>query len=82
MHAMSGSIIVLVKQIAANETTFSGAQLMRQCLSYLYTYFDQHRVDIIDQVECAVHDKLHIYPLFGICYFPWHKHRIEGTNVF
>ena len=25
---------------------------------------------------------LHIYPLCGIFYFPWHSHQIEGTNGF
>ena len=34
-------------------------------------------------LECGVHDRLdhlHIYPLCGIFYFPWHRHQIEGTN--
>ena len=31
-------------------------------------------------LECGVHDSLHIYPLFGIFYFPWHRHQMEGTN--
>ena len=26
----------------------------------------------------GVHNRLHIYPLCGICYFPWHRHQIEG----
>ena len=30
----------------------------------------------------GVHDRLHIYPLHGIFYFPWHRHQIEGTNGF
>ena len=30
----------------------------------------------------GVHDRLHIYPLCGIFYFPWHRHQIEGTNGF
>ena len=34
------------------------------------------------RLECGVHDRLHIYPLCGIFYFPWHRHRIEGTNGF
>ena len=34
------------------------------------------------RLECGVHDRLHIYPLCGIFYFPWHRHQIEGTNVF
>ena len=34
------------------------------------------------RLECGVHDKLHIYPLCGIFYFPWHRHQIEGTNGF
>ena len=29
---------------------------------HLYTIFDQRRVDIIDQVEYGVHDRLDIYP--------------------
>ncbi len=49
---------------------------------YFYTICDQHRLDIIDQVEYGVHDRLHIYPLCGIFYFPWHRHQIEGTNGF
>ena len=32
------------------------------------------------RLECGVHDRLHIYPLCGIFYFPWHRHQIEGTN--
>ena len=34
------------------------------------------------RLECGVHDRLHIYPLCGIFYFPWHRHQIEGTNGF
>ena len=34
------------------------------------------------RLECGVHDRLHIYPLCGIFYFPWHSHQIEGTNGF
>ena len=34
------------------------------------------------RLECGVHDKLHIYPLCGIFYFPWHRQQIEGTNGF
>ena len=30
----------------------------------------------------GVHDRLHIYPLCGIFYFPWHRHQIEGANGF
>ena len=30
----------------------------------------------------GVHDRLHIYPLCGIFYFPWHRHQVEGTNGF
>ena len=29
-----------------------------------------------------VHNRLHIYPLCGIFYFPWHRHQIEGTTGF
>ena len=29
---------------------------------YPYTLFDQFRIDIIDQAEYGVHDRLHIYP--------------------
>ena len=32
------------------------------------------------RLECGVHDWLHIYPLCGIFYLPWHRHQIEGTN--
>ena len=39
-----------------------------------YNILDQRRVDIIDQVEYGVHDRLHIYPLCGIFYFLWHRH--------
>ena len=49
---------------------------------YLYFMFDQRRLDIIDQVEYGVHDRLHIYPLCGIFFFPWHRHQIEGTDGF
>ena len=34
------------------------------------------------RLECGVHDRLHIYPLCGVFYFPWHRHPIEGTNGF
>ena len=34
------------------------------------------------RLECGVHDKVHIYPLCGIFYFPWHKHQLEGINGF
>ena len=34
------------------------------------------------RLECGVHDRLHIYPLCGIFYFPWHRHQIERTNGF
>ena len=34
------------------------------------------------RLECGVHDRLHIYPLCGIFYFPWHRHQIEGSNGF
>ena len=33
-------------------------------------------------LECGVYDRLHIYPLCGIFYFPWRRHQIEGTNGF
>ena len=36
---------------------------------YLYSIFYQRRVDIIDQKEYRVHDRLQIYPLCGIFYF-------------
>ena len=49
---------------------------------YLYTIFDQYRIDIIDQVENGVNDRLHIYHMYGIFYFSLHKHQIEGTNGF
>ena len=29
-----------------------------------------------------LYDRLHIYPLCGVFYFPWHRHEIEGTNGF
>ena len=46
-------------------------------------FFDQCRVDIIDHIECGVHDRLHIFtPLCGIFFFPWHRHQMEGTNGF
>ena len=35
------------------------------------------------RLEYGVHDRLHIYPLCGIFYFPWHRrHQIEGTDGF
>ena len=39
-------------------------------------------IDIFDKVEYGIHDKLHIYPLCGILYFPWHINQIEGSNSF
>ena len=47
---------------------------------YLYTIFDQRRVDIIDKVEYGVHDRLHIYPLCEIFYFLRRRHQIEGSS--
>ena len=44
--------------------------------------FDQHHVDIFDQVEYIVHNTLHIYTLCGIFNFPWHRHPIEGPTAF
>ena len=32
--------------------------------------------------SCGVHDRLHIYPLREIFYFPWRRHQIEGTDNF
>ena len=32
------------------------------------------------RLECGVHDRLHICPLFGIFYFTWHRQQIEGTS--
>ena len=32
------------------------------------------------RLDCGVHDRLHIYPMCEIFYFPWHRHQIEGTN--
>ena len=29
-----------------------------------------------------VHDRLHVYPVCGIFYFPWHRYQIEGTDAF
>ena len=34
------------------------------------------------RLECGVYDRLHIYPLFGIFYFPWHRHQIEAFTVY
>ena len=34
------------------------------------------------RLEYGVHDRLHIHPLCGVFYFPWHRHQIEGTNGF
>ena len=34
-------------------------------------------IPIIDQVEYGVHDRLHIYPLCVIFYFPWHRHETD-----
>ena len=51
---------------------------------YLYTIFDQRRLDIIDQVEHGRSSQqvTHLPPVCGIFYFPWHRHHIEGTNGF
>ena len=40
------------------------------------------RVLSLSRLECGVHNKLHIYPVCGIFYFPWHRYQIEGTNGF
>ena len=37
---------------------------------HIYNIFDQRRLDIIDQVDYRVHDRLHIYPLCWIFHFP------------
>ena len=31
------------------------------------------------RLECGVQDRLHIYPMCGILYFPRHKHQIDWT---
>ena len=49
---------------------------------YFYPILDQSCVYIIDQVEHEVHNRLYIYPLCGIFYFPWHRHQLEGTDGF
>ena len=33
------------------------------------------------RLACGVDDRLHIYPLCGIFYFPWHRHQIEPTAL-
>ena len=42
----------------------------------------QRRVIIFNQVECGVQDRLHIYPLCGVFYFPWNRQQIEGIKCF
>ena len=34
----------------------------------------------LSRLGFGVHDRLHIYPLCGIFYFPWHRDQIEGTD--
>ena len=48
----------------------------------LLHHFDQRNVDIIDQVEYGVYDRLHIYSLGVIFYFRWHINQMEGANSF
>ena len=47
---------------------------------YLYTLFDQHRVDIFDQVELWSPGQVTDLSLCRIFYFSWHRHQIEGTH--
>ena len=50
--------IMACKKLAESSSGFDMSGYL-----YLYTIFDQRRVDIIDKVEYGVHDRLHIYPL-------------------
>ena len=61
------------------------------CLVLSYVYSKQPIVGLTQEwlrelsfsrLKCGVRDRLHIYPLCGIFYFPWHRHQIEGTNGF
>ena len=39
----------------------------------------QHKVGLTQELffcRIRVHYRLHIYPLCGIFYFPWHRHQI------
>ena len=50
------------------------AELLSQTLGLV-----QRVVLLYCRLECRVHDALHIYPLCGIFFFPWHRHHIEET---
>ena len=57
-------------------------------LSYTLVHSKQHilgqtqewfRELSFSRLERGVHDRLDIYTMCGIVYFPWHAHQIEGT---
>ena len=53
------------------------------CLSVDAGYTPRHYTFTFTScIHYGVHDRLHIYPLYEIFYFPWHRHHIEGTNGF
>ena len=59
-----------------------GGALVFEGVFYLYTIFDQRPVDIIDQVECGVHESLHIYPCMGSSTSPGIDTRRKGPTAF
>ena len=51
---------------------------------FFFRYCEHSNCSIVHRVirirVGGVHDRLHIYPLCGVVYFPWHRHQIEGAN--
>ena len=79
IHISLNHVCNAVDRTVDTTVRFKFAKAVRLCAAlavhvrHPLHYFDQRRVDIIDQVY-RVHDKLHIYHLCGIFYFPWHIH--------
>ena len=36
----------------------------------------------ISRLEYVVYARIHIYPLCGVFYFLWYRHKIEGTTAY
>ena len=74
--------------VDCHEPPRSRIQWLVICISYNYVLQTAHcgltqewfRELSFSKLECGVHDRLHIYDMYGIFSFPWHIHQIEGTN--
>ena len=85
LEAGQAYVLLQPQKKQVQTSSFSGPSKFQYKWSICFPFtgsFDQRHVDIIDHVDHRLHDRLHICPLCGIFYFPWHRHQIEGTNGF